>query len=126
MPGIRIRLTADAEIAPAVSKLNLVTHNIRRTVVTEASRAIAERAFNQMIIETRIFKRPTGRFKSRIQADPLGFGRWRVSNSVPYSRWLEHGHPSTRFRGYQIWARGAAKTRLEAAAIVRTHIDRVI
>ena len=67
--------------------------------------AVADQGLVRIRNETRVFKRPTGFYKSQLQVTFKQQEAVVNDNNVIYGPWLERGRTSTSFRGYQIWAK---------------------
>lgn len=65
--------------------------------------------------ETKVFKKPTGFYKSQLQV-LRSANRIQINDAnVIYGNWLEWGRVETIFRGYHIWER--TERRLTSAAV---------
>lgn len=93
--------------------------------VEHTERTVAEQGVDVVRSETRVFRNPTGTYRSRIQVDGSGGGRRIHDGGIVYGPWLagtSRRNQSTRFKGYSHWPIAAARLNARAENIAEREL----
>mgnify|MGYP003564721511 CR=1 FL=1 len=94
---------------------------IIRAGLREARKAVAERGKELVLVETAVFKAPTGRWASGVHLSPFAdVTKVEPNLALPYNRWLEgvsHRNMTTRFKGYRLFRNAHRQLKGEAQRI---------
>ena len=119
MVGMQVRVTGPLLTDPAEFRKRLAS------APQIINWALGVRGSEILRRETRVFKHPTGHWKSQIRV--RRHPDWvEIRNPVIYSRWLEHGSPATTFSGYQLMERTGNQLQREAGRLAQTTFDELM
>lgn len=77
-------------------------HGIVEDIIDEFRFELSNEAWRYMVDSTKVFKKPTGYYKSQIKIQRQGLDTDLITDSeVVYGPWLEYG--GGKFAGYQLW-----------------------